>query len=198
MGGQAMNDLRQQLRDCLRGRVCFMGMGNIDYGDDGFGVRLAEELVSAGMPEVVVAGTSPERSISRTADGGFEHLIFLDAVEFGGAPGSVVFLNAGEMTARFPLVSTHKISLALLAKLTEANGATRAWLLGVQPQSIRPERGLTPAVHTTLVLLREMLLGMMSDLNGELANSALQSACESSATDGGAYQAECSRSEVSA
>ena len=129
MGGQAINDLRQQLRDCLRRRVCFMGLGNIDYRDDGFGVRLAEELLNAGVPEVVLAGTSPERSISRIANNGFEHLIFLDAVEFGGAPGSVVFLNAGEMAARFPLVSTHKISLALLAKLTEANGTTRAWLL---------------------------------------------------------------------
>ena len=198
MGDQAMNDLRQQLRDCLRGRVCFMGLGNIDYRDDGFGVRLAEELVSAGMPEVVLAGTGPERSINRIANGGFEHLIYLDAVEFGGAPGSVVFLNARDMAAHFPLVSTHKISLALLAKLTEASGTTRAWLLGVQPQSIRPQRGLTPAVDTTLVLLREMLLGMMSDLNGESANSTLQSRCDSSATAGGAYQAECSRSEVCA
>jgi hydrogenase 3 maturation protease len=161
-------------------------------------VRLAEELVNAGVPEVVLAGTSPERSISRIANKGFEHLIFLDAVEFGGAPGSVVFLNAGEMAARFPLVSTHKISLALLAKLTEANGTTRAWLLGVQLQSMRAERRLTPAVHTTLVLLREMLRGIMSDLNHELADSAMHSQCELFATVGGAHQAECSRSEGSA
>ena len=37
-----------------------MGLGNIDCGDDGFGVRLAEELLEAGVPDVEVAGTAPE------------------------------------------------------------------------------------------------------------------------------------------
>ena len=151
-----MPDLREQLQQLLQGRVCLMGLGNVDYGDDGFGVRLAEELKSEvrrpkaernpkseGRSEelssscsdfglwtsfglrssefglrrqVIVAGTTPERFIGRVADEGFDHLIFLDAVEFGGAPGSVVLLNSDEMAARFPQVSTHKISLGLLAK----------------------------------------------------------------------------------
>jgi hypothetical protein len=41
-----MPDLREQLQQLLEGRVCLMGLGNVDYGDDGFGVRLAEELKS--------------------------------------------------------------------------------------------------------------------------------------------------------
>ena len=160
-----MPDLRQQLQQCFKGRVCLMGLGNVLYGDDGFGVRLAEELKSEirspkseGNPKsegrsedpgsscsdfglwrhVIVAGTTPERVIGRVADESFDHVIFLDAVEFGGAPGSVVFLNSGEMTARFPQISTHKISLGLLTKWAEVNGKTKAWLLGVQPESRKP------------------------------------------------------------
>jgi hypothetical protein len=41
-----MPDLREQLRACLQGRVCLVGVGNADHGDDGFGVRLAESLES--------------------------------------------------------------------------------------------------------------------------------------------------------
>ena len=152
-----MPDLREQLQDCFAGRVCLMGLGNTDYGDDGFGVRLAEALAAAGVPEVVVAGAAPDRFLGRVTEGGFDSLIFLDAVEFGGAPGSAVFLNSEEMEARFPQISTHKISLGLLARWVEAGGSTRVWLLGVQPQSLKPGADLTTTMRNTLDALVELL-----------------------------------------
>ncbi|MGB9072578.1 MAG: hydrogenase maturation protease [Terriglobales bacterium] len=162
-----MKDLRQRLEESLKGRVCLMGLGNFDYGDDGFGVRLAEELLEAGVPDVIVAGTAPDRYIGRVADGGLDHVIFLDAVDFGGAPGSAVFLSANEIAGRFPQISTHKISLGALAKWAETNGTTQAWLLGVQPESLKPAETelaapprLTPAVRTTLEVLRDLLLSL--------------------------------------
>jgi len=168
-----MTGLREQLGICLTGRVCLMGLGNTDYGDDGFGVRLAEELravfPSDGGPEraalpgewrVVLAATSPERAIARVINEGFDQLVFLDAVEFAGAPGSVVFLDTRAVGARFPQISTHKISLGTLAQWAEANGATRAWLLGVQPESLRPGQPLTPTMRKSLEALAELLGGL--------------------------------------
>ena len=67
-----MSDLRGQLQQTLRGRVCLMGLGNTDYGDDGFGVRLAKAVERAGergefpfAPCVIIAGTTPEHFIGR-------------------------------------------------------------------------------------------------------------------------------------
>jgi len=153
-----MPNLREQLQILLQTRVCLMGLGNVDYGDDGFGVRLAEAL------EVMNAGTNPERFIGRVADEGFDHVIFLDAVEFGGAPGSVALLNSDEMAARFPQISTHKISVGLLAKQLESNGRTKAWLLGVQPESLKLGGQLTPTVQATL----ELLLDLVRDVSPEV------------------------------
>jgi len=107
---------------------------------------------------VIIASTSPEDYLGCCAGGCQDHLVFLDAVEFGGKPGSVVLLNSGEMVSRFPQISTHKLSLGLLAKCVEANGATKAWLLGVQPESLRPGRCLSAAVQNTLAALEELLL----------------------------------------
>jgi len=152
-----MPDLREQLQQCLQGRVCLMALGNVDYGDDGFGVRLGESLVEAGVPDVLVAGTTPDRFIGRVAGQGFDHLVFLDAVEFDGALGAVVFLDAEQMAARFPQISTHKISLGVLAEWVEAAGTTKAWLLGVQPQSLKPGSSLTPTMQTTLTILTGLL-----------------------------------------
>jgi len=153
-----MSDLREQLRNCLHGRVCWMGLGNVDHADDGFGVKLAEQLSEAGIPNVLVAGTSPDRYMGAVAGKGFAHVVFLDAVEFGGASGSAIFVNAAEIASRFPQVSTHKISLALLAKWVEATGTTKAWLLGVQPKSVTRRAELTPAVATTMRALCELLI----------------------------------------
>ena len=165
-----MPDLSEKLRQCFQRRVCLMGLGNTEYGDDGFGVRLAEGLLEAGMQCTIVAGTMPDRFIGRLADQGFDYLVFLDAVEFTGAPGSVIFLDAGEIMARFPQISSHKISLGLLAKWVEDMGVAKACLLGVKPGSLKGA-GLTPVVQTTLEILKDLLtdLWMRSKESGDAA-----------------------------
>lgn len=152
-----MPDLREQLQQCFQGRVCLMGLGSIDYGDDGFGIHLAEKLEAAGLPDVIIAGTMPERFLGNVINSGYDFLVFLDAAEFGGAPGSVILLNAEEMAARFPQISTHKISLGLLAKWVEDSGKTKARLLGVQPGSLKAAGELTPTMQTTLEVLATLL-----------------------------------------
>ena len=171
-----MPGLREQLQQCFQGRVCLMGLGNVDYGDDGFGVRMAERVMSevrashvAGGPadwglraggcgpECVVAGTTPERVIGRVTEQGFDHVIFMDAVDFGGVPGSAIFLDSEQMSCRYPQISTHKVSLGLLAKWAESNRTTRVWLLGVQPESLRAGERLSPALQATLEVLLELL-----------------------------------------
>ncbi len=157
-----MGDLRSDLRACLAGRVCLVGVGNPDRGDDAFGPRLAEALQAAGVPDVVVAGTTPEHWIGRLGDGRFETIIFLDAVEVGAEPGAAVLLDAGALAARFPQISTHKISLGALARVLESTGRIRVWLLGVQPKSLAMGPDLSPPLRATLDILRDLLYDALS------------------------------------
>lgn len=168
-----MRDLHSELRRCFHGHVCLMGLGNVDYGDDGFGTILCEAITEhlkrsgevEGAHSLINAGTMPERFIQSVAEKGFDHLIFLDAVEFGGEAGSVVFLNTEEILSRFPQISTHKISLGLLAKWIKRSGTTNTWLLGVQPGSVKATQGLTPKVKATLEVLEELLCGLWTSKN---------------------------------
>jgi len=145
-----------------------MGMGNRDWGDDGFGAiftdliaeRIRNNSEITVRHDLINGGTTPERLIDSISKRGFNHLIFIDAVEFGGAPGSVIFLDSDEMRGRFPQVSTHKISTGLMAKWVESCGTTKAWLLGVQPGSLKPARGLTREVQVTLGILEELILNL--------------------------------------
>lgn len=152
-----MRSLRDDLGARLRGRVCLVGVGNPDRGDDGFGVQLAGAMRGLGYPDAILAERSPERWLGWLARGGFQSVLFLDAVETGAEPGAVVFLECAQIAARYPQVSTHKLSLGTLARLIEAEGSTRAFLLGVQAQSVALGSDLSAPVRTTMDVLRDVL-----------------------------------------
>ncbi len=162
-----MDTLRQQLRRCLEGHVCFIAVGNPKLGDDAFGTRLADKLAlsisSAFAPSIVFAGTRPEDHIPRLMQRRYDHVIFLDAVDFGGAAGSLALLDSAQIISRFPQISTHRISLGLLAKWLEAKGNTQAWLLAVQPQSLKSPAGLSQPVAETLEALARLLAAIVSE-----------------------------------
>ena len=157
-----MADLRDVLRASLTGRVCVVGIGNPDCGDDGLGVRLAESLRAMGHPDVILAERSPERWVGLLTRGGFQTVLFLDAVGMGASPGAAVFLSRGEIAARYPQVSTHKLSLSTLARLIEADGPARVFLLGVQPRSVGLASGLSAPVQLTLNVLRDLLVEVLA------------------------------------
>jgi hydrogenase maturation protease len=138
------------------GPVCWVGVGNAALGDDGFGVRLAEALERDGHPHVVIAGTAPERHVENLAGGGFGHVVFLDAADGPGEPGTAYFLDAEGIAARYPQVSTHRISLGTLARLV-AGGGPRVWMLGVKPASLAPGSRLSGPVRRSLALLKDLL-----------------------------------------
>ena len=151
------HDLKEELRDATAGRTAFVGIGNTDLGDDALGVRLAEQLQRAGVSTAVVAGTVPENIAGVLSRGGYDNVVFLDAVDFSAAPGSVVLMNAAEIQARFPQVSTHKISLGMTARVIESESRTHVWLLGIQPESLRTGAEMSAVVKQTVKLLAGLL-----------------------------------------
>ena len=153
-----MPTLRDEVRQRLTGRVCLVGIGNPDRGDDAFGLRLAEAVRDVGYPDVILAERTPERWTERLARGAFQTVVFLDAVRMSAAPGDVIFLAGAEIAARYPQVSTHKLSLGTIARLIEAQGPTRVFLLGVQAQSAADGAELSAPVRTTLKILRDLLV----------------------------------------
>ncbi|MBI4537533.1 MAG: hydrogenase maturation protease [candidate division NC10 bacterium] len=150
-------DLAEDLRRRLVGRVAVVGIGNPDLGDDGAGMRLAERLAARGLPDVILAERTPERWLPRLARVGYDGVLFLDAVEAGAHPGSVLLLDGAEAESRFPQLSTHKLSLGTLARLLEAEGGARVLLLGIQPARLAPGGGLSAPVEMTVEILADLL-----------------------------------------
>ena len=91
-------------------RIVVLGLGNILYGDEGFGVRVAERLYSRyAFPdnvEIVDAGTQGHPLLAFVERA--THLLLLDAVDFGLQPGTTVEKDSTGIPA---YLSAHKMSL---------------------------------------------------------------------------------------
>lgn len=115
-----------------------------------------------GSLEVWLIGTELERHLHHFSAGNRDHVIFLDAADFGAEPGAVALLDRVEMRARFPQCSTHRLSLGLVADMLEGGGFTRAWLLAVQPKNLRSGDAMSAEVRRTVEALSHWILGAWS------------------------------------
>ena len=76
-------------------RVLVAGVGNVLYGDDGFGVELAWRLAKLTLPDgvkVIETGIGG-MSIVQELMLGYDAVLLLDAHRSGGAPGTVRLLE---------------------------------------------------------------------------------------------------------
>jgi hydrogenase maturation protease len=176
-----MADFGRSLAGSLVGRCCVVGVGNVERADDGVGVFVAETLAGAGIEDVIVAGTTPERWMTALAAGTYDTVLFVDAVGLDADPGSAVLMDAQEIEARFPQVSTHRISLGTLARLVGSEAGARVLLLGVRPGTLAERRGLTPVVEETARALAAILVTILA----EQSRVTLDRGCLSAAAGAG-------------
>ena len=129
-----------------------LGLGNPLLGDEGIGVRVAEELNELELPDgmsVIEGGTAGLRLIGLME--GYQRVIIVDAADMGHPPGHVVRFTPSE--AEFKTIgapmSLHQIGLAEVLALTEALEVAPAEvvIIGVQPGRIEGGVGLSPEVE---------------------------------------------------
>jgi hydrogenase maturation protease len=157
-------------------RMLILGIGNVLWADEGFGVRVVQALQrNYDFPESV-----------RLMDGGTQGLALLpyvqeadtliiaDAVDFKQDPGTLVELRDGEVPAYLGAkkMSLHQVSFQEVLALSELLGHTpqRLYLVGVQPCVLEDYGGslsepvkamLEPAIARILQYLAE--LGIMAE-----------------------------------
>lgn len=144
-------------------QILVAGIGNIFFGDDGFGVevvrRLRGERFADGV-NVVDFGVRGVRLAYELADGRYDGLILVSALPRGGAPGTVyrieVELPAGRPVhadgARLDLSDAQGLTpAAVLAWLRRFGGRCgRVVVIGCEPQSVDESVGLSAPVGASV------------------------------------------------
>jgi hydrogenase maturation protease len=127
--------------------ILILGIGNPLAGDDGFGVEVVRRLrsrVNWSAVELLDGGSSGIYLLPCLE--GRSHILVIDAVNFGGSPGEIVRLNAGDVPAFIGMkLSEHQVTFhEVLALSGLMNIRPREFLLiGAQPRKTLWGEGLS-------------------------------------------------------
>ncbi|MGC8932419.1 MAG: hydrogenase maturation protease [Candidatus Methanodesulfokora sp.] len=144
-------DLKDRIKRALKGKYMVVCIGNELRGDDGVGIYIGRRLKNAITTEF------PEDCIHRIRDEKPDTILFIDAVDFGGEPGSVIFSELREAPSA---ISTHRLPLSLLIELLE-EVKPKAYILGIQPKSMNLGEGLSSEVRKSADMLLSILRLLM-------------------------------------
>ena len=137
----------EKLKSELKGRVIFVGVGNVLKGDDGAGVvlvnMLKKKFKDAGS--FLDCGIAPENYLEKLRD--FDCVVIFDALDFGGKTGEITILKPKELSEAS--VSTHNLSLKLFSRYLEEDGIN-VIIAGIQPANLRFAEGLSKVVSLSL------------------------------------------------
>lgn len=160
-------------------RVLVAGVGNVLRRDDGFGVEVVRRLLSQGPPPGVdVIEASGGVGLVQLLLDGYDALIVVDAVERGGAPGTVYLLEPQipDTLTLSPdvldallghLCDTELSRLFILAKALRAL-PDKVLVVGCQPGSCDElGTGLTEPVLKAVELAVEKVCAAISKLDGK-------------------------------
>jgi hydrogenase maturation protease len=143
--------------------VLVAGVGNVFFGDDGFGVEVARRLAAGLLPPGVEVRDFGIRGIHLA----FELLepralvVLVDAMPRGGAPGSLYVLEP-DLAGAPATADAHAMELPAVFAAVRAMGGTlpRVLVVGCEPATCDgPElsEAVRAAIEPALELVREVL-----------------------------------------
>ena len=148
--------------------VLVLGVGNLVMSDDAVGVLVVQQLQERfSFPdnvEIIDGGTLGLDLLPKLEN--ITHLLMIDAVETGSTAGTCVRLCGQELPIALETkVSPHQMGLKDLLAVSELMGHSpkEMVLIGIQPESIEMEIGLTEKVEAQLE-------NLISNVLDELAN----------------------------
>jgi hydrogenase maturation protease len=123
------------------GRIVVLGIGNVQWGDAGFGVRALERLKSAWQcashVECVDGGTQGRALLPLVESA--QRMIVFNAADFGQPPGTLCVRAGDDATAhlRTHAVNLHQMDFADALACAQLKGRypRELVLIGVQPQA---------------------------------------------------------------
>ena len=160
-------------------RLLVAGVGNVFFGDDGFGpevarVLLGEPLDGAKVEDFGIRGLHLAYELLN----GYEHAILIDAVPRGDRPGTLYVIEPrGEIAASTP--DAHRMDLQNVFGYLRVLGGEPppVTIVGCEPETIEPGMGLSEpvmqSVDAAVALVRrlvdEKLAPQLRQTNGGVA-----------------------------
>lgn len=151
----------------LAGRVCLVGVGNRQRGDDGVGSWFIKRIEGRLPWPCIDAGMAPENRLEEVVRARPDTILLIDALDFAAPPGACCVLESRDL--RGDGLSTHAPSLTLAAAYWQARLSARVFVLGIQPGSTGWRTALSPPVERALEVLAKALMDWSRNSRGGTA-----------------------------
>ncbi|MFQ5904282.1 MAG: HyaD/HybD family hydrogenase maturation endopeptidase [Candidatus Binatia bacterium] len=161
-----------------------LGLGNLLLKDEGIGVHVLRELEANYTFEkgvrTIDGGTGGPRLLPHIIEA--DHLIVVDAIQSGEAPGSLFRLTVDDIAeGTLPQTSLHELGLTEVLQMAQTLGRQPSIvILGVEPQDISSwGMELTPTLAEKVPVLVQMVLEELKGLG-----VVFERGCQESASRG--------------
>lgn len=130
------------------GVTVIITVGNTLRSDDGVGPYIAEALQPAPSNiKILNAGFSPENIIDEVVLLNPKQILVIDAADFNGIPGEIKIIDKNHIPESS--LSTHLISLKVIAYILESDTKAVVKFLGIQPENVKLGEGLSERVKNS-------------------------------------------------
>ncbi|MFH1247571.1 MAG: hydrogenase 3 maturation endopeptidase HyCI [Candidatus Omnitrophota bacterium] len=147
-------------------RTLIITVGNCFRADDGVGPYIASCLVPSKKLSVINAGYMPENIIDQVAKLSPQRIIFIDAADFGGAPGELCLIDAEHIPETS--LSTHSVPLPLISRILHEDTKAQIYFIGIQPESVQHREGLSVRVESAA---EELIKHINQEFAGDSADA---------------------------
>jgi hydrogenase maturation protease len=161
--------------------ILIAGIGNIFFGDDAFGCKVAERLCECQWPAGVRVADFGIRGIdlAYALTDGCEFAILIDAMPRGGSPGDLYVIEPtldesdAPANAGGSLWDAHTMNPEKVLRLAESLGGemARVVVVGCEPaiadEDADVHAGLTPAVDSVIGTAAELVQSILNDYLAE-------------------------------
>jgi hydrogenase maturation protease len=145
--------------------ILVAGVGNLFFGDDGFGVAVAQQLATTPPP-----GARVEDYGIRAIHLAFALLdppdlcIIADCMSRGGAPGTLYVVDP-ELATHGTVADAHGMNLPVVFAAVRELGGTmpRTLVVGCEPADIEPRMGLSAVVEHAIPGALELIRNLITN-----------------------------------
>jgi hydrogenase maturation protease len=162
------------------GQILVAGIGNIFFGDDGFGVEVARQLQQEHLPQEVLVIDYGIRSydLAYAMMADYEAVILVDATHRGESPGTIMLIEPdlsqlGKLDGE--IVNAHSMNPVRVLHLVQNLGGElgKIYVVGCEPAVLETENGyiglsdvvdaaIPTAINVIQRLIRDILVSKIS------------------------------------
>jgi hydrogenase 3 maturation protease len=142
--------------ECLAGtdKLVIIGAGSCLKADDGAGVAITDKLIKeygedcSPRLRVYSGSTAPENYSGAVKLFGADHVIIIDAADFGEVPGEISTIDPEVISG--VSFSTHMLPLKIFIQYLNKETGCKVTVLGIQPGDLTVNSPLSPPVKKSV------------------------------------------------